>query len=87
MSSCSLLLLKKAKVTTGKRNAYDVAVFIMASHIMLDIDEIPDFLLHPPSRCYRALSLKGRYHSWGGVFWQSLTNSDIELVFRMVQYR
>jgi hypothetical protein len=82
-----LLLKKKAKVTTGKRNAYDVATFIMASHIHLDIEEIPDFLLHPPSRSYKAISYKGRYHSWKEVFLQSLTNSDIELVFRMVQYR
>eukprot|EP00603_Paraphysomonas_imperforata_P006924 CAMPEP_0114424252 /NCGR_PEP_ID=MMETSP0103-20121206/6594_1 /TAXON_ID=37642 ORGANISM="Paraphysomonas imperforata, Strain PA2" /NCGR_SAMPLE_ID=MMETSP0103 /ASSEMBLY_ACC=CAM_ASM_000201 /LENGTH=620 /DNA_ID=CAMNT_0001592991 /DNA_START=82 /DNA_END=1944 /DNA_ORIENTATION=- len=82
-----LLLKKKAKVTTGKRNAYDVATFIMANHIHLDVEEIPEFLLHPPSRFYKTFSFKGRYHSWKEVFWQSLSNSDIELVFRMVQYR
>lgn len=84
---CRLLLKKKAKVKSGKRNAYDVATFIMANHIHLDVEEIPEFLLHPPSRFYKTFSYKGRYHSWREVFWQSLSNSDIELVFRMVQYR
>ena len=85
----SLLLLKKAKVKAGKRNAYDVATFIMAEHIHLDIEKIPEFLLNPQdSSCfYKAFSLRGRYHSWKDVFWQSLTNSDVELVFRMVKYR
>ena len=87
LTACRLLLKKKAKVTTGKRNAYDVAVFIMASHIHLDIEQIPDFLLRPPSWFYNKFSYKGRYHSWKEVFWQSFSNSDIELVFRMVQFR
>lgn len=84
-----MLLLKKANVTTGKRNAYDVATFIMATHLGLDLEEIPAALLHPhtSSWCYRTFSLRGRYVSWKEVFWQSFSNSDIELVFRMVQYR
>lgn len=59
----------------------------MASHIHLDVEQIPDVLLRPPPSLLSSLSLRGSYHSWRGVFMQSLTLSDIELVFRMVQFR
>ena len=84
-----MLLLKKVKVTIGKRNAYDVAYFIMVSHLGLELEDMPESMLHPhkTSWFYRTFSLRGRYSSRRAVFWQSLSNSDIMLVFRMVQYR
>eukprot|EP00602_Paraphysomonas_sp_CaronLab_P002416 CAMPEP_0185033292 /NCGR_PEP_ID=MMETSP1103-20130426/22080_1 /TAXON_ID=36769 /ORGANISM="Paraphysomonas bandaiensis, Strain Caron Lab Isolate" /LENGTH=417 /DNA_ID=CAMNT_0027569507 /DNA_START=234 /DNA_END=1487 /DNA_ORIENTATION=+ len=83
------LLLAGAKVYRGERSPYEISLFILAHHIHLDIHEVPDKLLYPwkYSLFYYLFSPRGAYNRTIYTLFQLCTNSDIELVFKMVQHR
>jgi hypothetical protein len=83
------LLLAGAEVTRVERGAYDVALFILAEHIHLDVQRLPDRVLHPWNYHLgdRLFSPRGAYSRRWLTALQEFANSDIELVFKMVQHR
>mmetsp|Transcript_16403 Transcript_16403/g.24719 ORF Transcript_16403/g.24719 Transcript_16403/m.24719 type:complete len:434 (+) Transcript_16403:94-1395(+) len=83
------LLLAGAKVYRGERSPYEISLFILAQHIHLEVHEVPDKLLHPwkYDAKYFLFSPRGAYKRSIYTAFQLCTNSDIELVFKMVQRR
>lgn len=86
------LLLSGCLVTDaepGKPCAYEIAVYVLATGLLCDVDQLPLSIVNPTNFWYMNFSLKGYYESgilgMIAVLWQSIFNYNAMLIFRMVQ--
>jgi hypothetical protein len=76
-------------LTVGDGSPCDISLFIFAESLSTDVHRVPESLLAPwNTSCLSNLfSPRGRYDYTLLVLLQLCTNSDISLVYRMIQYR
>ena len=74
-------VLEKGNFETS---AYDAALWVYATGLMLDPTQVPKNMIEQNSKFYKYFSLKGSYNNEYFVGFQNLYKYNSELIFRMV---